>query len=308
MTIATTLSKMFPKVLLLVGLTLMLPTTAMGQDDETSDEDMLRISALQALMDAPADKALPRVQRVLSGNYSDEVKESALFILSQIETSEALAVLLDFARQENGRLRSEAIQVIGIAGHTEGLAELKNFYRGGDENVRQAVLEAYLIADQPNAVYDLALEANSEEELSNIVEVLGAMGAIEQLRRLVGQVDVTEGLINAYAIAGDLESLREIVADESDPEQRIRAIEALGIIGTVEARQTLVTTYRGARDSDVREAAVSGMIIADAEGELLGLYREVDDLRQKSLLLDGLRVMDSDAVLELVDEALGEND
>ena len=308
MTIATTRSKMLPRFLLLVGLALLLSTTASGQSSETSDEDMLRISALQALMDAPADKALPRVQRVLTGNYSDEVKESALFILSQIETSEALAVLLDFARQEDGPLRAEAIQVIGIAGHTEGLAELKTFYTSGDDHVRQAVLEAYLIADQPGAVYDLALEANSEEELSNIVEVLGAMGAVEQLRRLVGQVDVTEGLINAYAIAGDFESLREIVEDESDPVQRIRAIEALGLIGSAEARQTLVRTYRSARDSDVREAAVSGMIIADAEGELLGLYREVADLRQKSLLLDGLRVMDSDAVLELVDEALGEND
>lgn len=281
---------------------------AFGQEPATSEDDALRIAALEALMDAPPERALPPVRRVLTGNFSDEVKEGALFILSQIEGPEALELLLEFARNENGPLKSEAIQVIGIAGHTDGIEELKSFYANGDAEVRNAVLEAYLIADRPDAVYDLALAADDEKELSQIVEVLGAMGAVRELRQLLGQVDVTEGLIDAYAIAGDFESLRALAADAPDRRSRVRAIEALGMIGSDEAKDALVTIFRNADDRDIREAAVSGMIIADHEEGVLSLYREASSARAKGELLEALRAMDSEALWDLVDEALSEED
>ena len=56
-----------------------------AQSDSPEDVEDLKLAALEALMSAPPERALPIVAKVLAGNNSDEVKEGALFILSQID-------------------------------------------------------------------------------------------------------------------------------------------------------------------------------------------------------------------------------
>ena len=89
---------------------------AVHAQDDQEERDALKIAAIEALMSAPPERALPAVTKVLQGNNSDEVKEAALFILSQIETPEAQALLLEMARSSEGELREEAISMIGIGG------------------------------------------------------------------------------------------------------------------------------------------------------------------------------------------------
>ena len=186
-----------------------LAMTARAQDNDANDREQLKIAALEALMSAPPEVALPRVTRVLQSENSDEVKESALFILSQIETPEAQALLLDTARQADGELQEEAITMIGIGGDPEALAGLREIYAAGDEDVREAVLEAYLIADDSGSIYELAVAADNEEDFEAAVEMLGAMRAADDLRNLLTERGVSEGLIEAYAIAGDVDTLQQ---------------------------------------------------------------------------------------------------
>ena len=105
---------------------------------QSSASDELKLAAVEALITAPDDKALPLIQKVLAGNNSDEVKEAALFILSQIDMPEAQSTLLKFAREEGGELRLEAIRMIGIGGG-EGLSNLQGIYDAGDSEAREAV-------------------------------------------------------------------------------------------------------------------------------------------------------------------------
>ena len=111
---------------------MMMSASALAQnydfDDDLSDRDELKITALEALMSAPPERALPAVRKVLEGDNSDEVKESAMFILSQIESDEAQALLLDMARNSEGELREEAITMIGISGDDDALEELRTIY------------------------------------------------------------------------------------------------------------------------------------------------------------------------------------
>ena len=60
------------------------------------------------MISAPPERALPIVEKVLTGNHSAELKERALFLLSQMETPEAQARLLAFANDSQGELRAEA--------------------------------------------------------------------------------------------------------------------------------------------------------------------------------------------------------
>ena len=125
--------------LIISSLVLMFVSTGFAQSDNSGDSDdaeQLKIAALEALMSAPADRALPLITKVLQGDHSDEVKSRALFVLSQIDLPEAQATLLDTARNGSERLRLEAIRMVGIGGDAEALAGLRDIYANGDSDVK----------------------------------------------------------------------------------------------------------------------------------------------------------------------------
>ena len=255
-------------------------------------------------MSAPPERALPLVTKVLNSNNSNDVKSRALFVLSQIDLPEAQAQLLDVARSGDGELRGEAIRMVGIGGNAEALAGLADLYSSGDEDVREAVLEAYLIAGDTGAVFQIAANANDAEEFGAAVEMLGIMGAQDALRRLRERSNFSEILIEAFAISGDAETLRELALDGSNPETQARAIEALGIVGGESVNATLVEIYQSTDSDAVREAALDGMLISGHDEGVLELYRASDDVREKRELLEALTVIGSDLVLDVIDEAL----
>lgn len=279
-------------------------TTAFAQSSDAKEQDSLKMAALEALITAPPERALPIVDKVLAGDNSTELKERALFILSQMETAESQARLLGFARDSQDELQAEAIRMIGIGGDSTALASLAEIYNGGDEDAREAVLEAYLIADDADAVFQIAANTTDEEEFSDAVEMLGAMGANDQLRELRNRAGLSESLIEAYAISGDAETLRELAQDNSNPEMQVQAIEALGIVGGNDVGQVLVGLYQDAANEDVKEAALDGLLIAGYDSGVLELYRNSDNPAEKRDLLEYLVMMDSDEVWDLIDSAL----
>lgn len=272
-------------------------------DNKPADRDteQLKIAALEALISAPPDKALPIVTKVLRGRGSDELKESALFILSQMDRPEAQALLAETARSGSPPLRHEAIRMIGIGGDTSALSDL---YAGADLKTREAILEAYLIADDKDAVYRIAADAQDPDEFEAAVEALGAMGATEQLRALRNRTDMSESLIEAYAVAGDTESLLELARDGSDPERQAEAIRGLGIVGADGAGEALVAIYGGSDSPRVREAVLEGLLIAGDDEAVLQLFRQSRDDREKTELLETLVMMDSEAVWDVIDATL----
>jgi HEAT repeat protein len=273
----------------------------------TDENEALKIAAVEALMSAPAERALPIVKRVMQGNHSNDVKERALFILSQIDSPEAQEILIETAESGSGELQNEAIRMIGISGDAQTMARLKDIYAKGNADTKESVLEAYLIADDAQAVYEIALGATGEREFEEAVEMLGAMGALAELRALRENAGNSEILVEAYAIAGDHESLREMALDASDTEIQVEAITGLGIVGGAEANATLLEIYRATDSAEVREAVLDGMLISGYDEGVLTLFRESDDAEEKRDLLEMLVIMESDAAMQIIDETLGGN-
>jgi HEAT repeat protein len=267
-----------------------------------SDSDELKIAAIEALMSAPADKALPIVAKVLEGNHSTEVKESALFILSQIDEPEAHATLLKFAKEESGELQIEAIRNIGIGGG-DGISDLMSIYESGDSDAREAVLEAFMIAGDNAAVFEIAKVAEGDD-FEEAVEMLAVMGAREELRQLRSARGTSEALIEACAMSGDFECLRELVADDSNIELQVEAIEGMGMVGGDEANAALVEIYKSSANEDTREAALDGLMMSGDDTGLLELYRSSNDSSEKKELLEYLVMTGSDEVWAIIDSAL----
>lgn len=275
-----------------------------AQDEADDPAEALKIAALEALMAAPDERALPLVQKVLSSNNSTAVKESALFVLSQIDLPEAQQTLLAIARDGDGDLREEAVRMIGIGGDDEALAGLGAMYSNADDELREAILDAYMIAGETEFVANIAKNATDADEFEAAVEMLAVMGATDELRALRSSGAFPEVLIEAFAISGDFESLRELALDSSDLERQASAIEALGIVGGDEVDQTLVDIYKGSTSADIREAALEGMLISGNDEGLLELYRASDNLEEKRELLEVMSIMGSDYIFEVIDQAL----
>jgi len=282
----------------------LMTSTSIAQSDALDDVEELKITALEALMAAPPERALPLLSKVIEGESSDDVKERALFVLSQIDLPEAQALLLETARQGSGELRLEAIRMIGIGGEPAALSGLAELYGMGDGDVREAVLQAYLIADDSNAVYEIAASAESEEDFEEAIEILAAMDAREELRMLRNRAGMSETLIQAYAISGDFETLRELSMDGSNPQQQAQAIQALGIVGGAESNTALVEIYRSSDSPDVREAALDGLLISGHDEGFLQLYRSSQDPVEKRELLEYLVMMESEAIWDVIGSAL----
>ena len=98
--------------------------------------------------------------------------------------------------------------------------------------------------------------------------------------------------------------LLELAMDNSNKEQQIEAIEALGIVDEDGAGATLVGIYRSSDDEEIKGAALDGMLIADYDQGVLELYKESQDAGEKSELLQYLTIMDSEAIWEAIDAAL----
>ena len=266
---------MLRKLLIITTATLLATGAALAQSDVEDTSDALKIAALEALIAAPPERALPLVTRVLDADNTTEVKEAALFALSQIELPEAQAKLLDSAKSGDPGLSAEAVRMIGISGDPDAIAGLSELYSAGDRDLREAVLEAYLIAGETDAVYNIAANASSAEEFGAAVQMLGAMGATDELRSLSESSGYTEELI-----------------------------QALGIAGGDDVNETLMRLYRSAETDDIRKAALEGMLISGYDEGVLELYRESTDVNEKRELLQMLAIMNSDLVLEVIDAAL----
>jgi HEAT repeat protein len=271
----------------------------------TNDEE-LALAALEGLMVQPAERALPIIKKVLAGTRSTLVKQRALFVLSQIDTPEAQDILVQTARTTDSALRGEAIRAIGIGGDPKALDALQTVYQAGNEDVKKEVLQAWLISDRKDAVYQAALNAKSEDEANDAIHILGAMDATEQLRKLGERPNAWRGLLEAYAISGDLASLRKIAETHTDRSMRIEAVSRIGIIDGPAARSALREIYSGSTDKDIKAAALQGMLIADDEDGVLALYREAKSGDEKRSLMRTLSTMDGDAALKAIDQALEE--
>jgi HEAT repeat protein len=302
------LSHMLMTVLLLAGSTTLAQTQVepRRESQRAPDErEALALAAMEGLMQQSPERALPIIKKVLAGSQTTLVKKRALFVLSQIDSAEAEQILLQTARSPEAALRSEAIRSIGIGGHDKSLAALLDVYNAGDADVKSQVLHAWMIAGRKQEVYQAALNAKSEDEAGDAIHMLSVMGAVEELRKLGDRPSASSGkLVEAYAISGDLQSLRKIVDSGAEPSVRAEAVRKIGIISNSAARTALREIYSRSSDEEIKDAALQGMLIAGDEQGVLALYRGAATTDEKRMLLRTLTMMDGDAALQAIDSAL----
>ncbi|MGB0134877.1 HEAT repeat domain-containing protein [Dokdonella sp.] len=276
---------------------------------EGDDDEGLAEIAVVGLLQAPADRALPILRKVLSGSQPIKVKKRALFVLSQIDEAAALDTLTEFAKSSNNpELRSEAIRMLGISGDEPAIQKLHDIYAAtGSLEDKRSIIQAWLIADRPDLVLQSARNEPDEELRRDAIQALGAMDATAELRSLFESEKSPENskaILQSLGVAGDTETLVRIAASDQPEELRVEAIRAIGIADGSDAGTTLAGIYKKTSSEEIRSAALEGMLIAGDSEAMLNLYREAGSREEKKALLRMITITDGDAALDLIEAEL----
>jgi HEAT repeat protein len=187
-------------------------------DAPLSEDEELKLYALNGLLGSDPERALPILQKFLQGNHKPLLKEQALFVLSQSDSPEARKILIDVARgSAHPELQLKAVEYLGIAGDVEILAELarqeKNapvraqaihglglvesekssaalrsiYSSSSDASIRKAVLEAFFIQENARALIELFRAEKDREVRREIVRYLSQMDS-EEAEQFVSKI------------------------------------------------------------------------------------------------------------------------
>jgi len=282
-------------------------TTTVNPGSSRDDDEELADIAVEGLMSAPPERALPLLKKVLQGNHSTKVKKRALFVLSQLGNDAALDVVIDAAKgSPDPELRAEAIRMLGVSGENRAIERLREIYaQSKDPHEKRQIIEAWLVADRKDLVLASARNETDPSVRAKAIETLGALDASAELKQLF---DVTQdddnrrAIIQALGVAGNSDALAQIASDAKLPDAtRKQALQGLGVAG---ADDKLVQLYKQATTQDLREAALQGLIVAGDSDGVLDLYRSAKTVEEKKALLRTLSVMGDDSAIEAIEGEL----
>ena len=273
-----------------------------GAADGSDLDEELRMYALAQLMDRDPERALPLVLDMMNSTGSENVRSDTLFILGMSDDPRAQQLIAQIARDsKNPDLQVNAIHMLGISSNQPSIDLLSDLYHESTSiEVKKAVIQAYMIGDDSDAVVDLLLkmlktEKNPELQ-KEIIQALGVMDATEQIAALYTSLDgfeLRKTVLEAMMIADDTDGLIKVLESEKDAELRAVAMEMLAVNGDKASAEYLVGLYPGGSQKEKAAIIQSMMIMDDAEG-LIGLMKNETNPELKREILQMLVVMDSE--------------
>jgi HEAT repeat protein len=228
-----------------------------------TDDDDMRIAALQGLMQMDAESALPILRQVLAkrGSCTESLRKHAVFIVSQKHGDEATSLLLDVARADpSPEVRGEAIQWLGQSHSARAVSALDSIAANAtdDEILNKAIFALSQTRDERS---DAALRRIAADERKSTHARTQAIFWFGQTHR----------------DAEDMRFLRELFSRSHDEEIQGSIIQAMAQAHTPEAMRWLVDL---ARDRQLPiEARKNALFWAGQNGadlrQLVDLYDEM---------------------------------
>ena len=276
--------------------------------DSSGFDDDLRIYALSQLMERDPQRALPLVLDMLKSTSSSSVRDGALFVLGMSDDPAAQKVIAEIVRHSNDpELQANAIHFLGAASTESSLALLDGLYtESADYLVKEAVIHAYIAGDDAAPLVRILRTEKNPDLQRDIIHSLGAMDATEELQAIYPTLENKGNkiaAIEAFAISGNVDMLRQVLKTETDTELRTGAIHAFAIADDDSSASFLISQYAQAPREEKTAIIESMMILDEVEG-LINLLKRETDPELKREMLQMLTVMDTEASDEYLFELL----
>jgi HEAT repeat protein len=276
---------------------------------ETQGDEDMKLLALNGLLNTDPEKAVPILEKMLSGPTSPRVRDRAVFVLAQSDSPRARQVLGNLARGgSTPELQSKAIQYLGVMGSAESRATLAEVYTATtDVDVKRRILRAFMVSGEKQRLLTAAQTEQNPELRSEAVRQLGAMGANDELWQMYQKettVVVKKQILQAMFVGGNSTRMIELARSEKDPELRGAAVRNLGLMGGANTAAALVEIYGADKDPAVRKSVVNALFLQSNATALVDLARKETDTEMKKAIVQKLSLMQNkvatDYMLELL--------
>ena len=266
-------------------------------DPDTESDDEIKIMAINALMHQDPERALPYLEKILRGRYSDDVKERALFVLAQSGSPKARQIIADVAKgNAHPELQENAINYLGVFGGKDNRQLLEEIYGGTTNNdLKEQILHAFMVAGDRERVLSAARNEKNAELRGEAAHLLGAMGAraeLWQLYKTEKSREAKEEIIEGLFVSGDTDHILELARTEPDRELRLEAIRKLGVMGGRTA-PALWEIYRGQTDQETREAVIEAFFVQNNAKALIDIAKTEKNREVRGEALQKLSVMNN---------------
>ncbi len=263
--------------------------------DSESDDD-LKLMAINALVNADSEQAIPMLEKLLEGTASPKLKSRALFVLAQSSSPRAREVLKAIARGgSTPELQSRAVDYLGQHGGSESRTALGEIYAGSsDVDLKRRILRAFMVGGEKDRLLTAAQTEQNPDLRGEAVQQLGVMGAHEELWQLYQKetaVNIKKRIIQAMFVGGNTTRLIELAKSEKDPELRRTAVRNLGVMDSKRTSDALVEIYNTDKDPSIRKAVINGLFQQSNAAALVALARKEQDPELKKDIVQKLSVM-----------------
>jgi HEAT repeat protein len=215
------------------------PIYSIAKDDSRPIE--VRGSAIFWLSQVADDRAVGMLNDILKSASSSEIQDKAIFGLSQHHSGKGMAILRDYAEQENApeEARGKAIFWLG-QGKDDGGQYLRNLYgRVHSNDLKDKII--FSMSQQKNEASEkwlLDLVGNSSESIENRKKALFWVGqsgtSIQELTVMYGRMsekEMKDQMIFVFSQRHDraaVDKLMDIAKNDPDRDARKKAMFWLG--------------------------------------------------------------------------------
>jgi len=271
------------------------------RDNDYNDDEMKEI-ALNSLLHASPERALPILKKTLASTHSDDVKEMALFILSQMGTAEARQLIETLAQDNTaGELQKNAIHMLAISGDSQSREILANLYNKiTDPDTREEILTGFMISGDKEKLLQAAKTESNNDLRGTAAELLGQLGAHAELLPLYKNEtspDVKESIISAMMMSGNSSGIEYIIEHEQNVDLLSESIQMLGMMHNNDTTEVLKKLWQDRDNSDVREAIMEAWMLKGDTSSIENIAQNSTSKDEKIQAIEYLGVMKGQTIL-----------
>jgi HEAT repeat protein len=253
---------------------------------------------------------------MLKNTDSENLRNDTLFMLGMSDDPRAQQAIAQIARDsKDPELQANAIHMLGISANQPSIDLLAELYRGSDSiDVKRAVIQAYMVGDESGELVeilgDLLKTEKSPELQMDIIRTLGLMDATDELKELYPSLTDSEtkaAVLEAYFLAGDTQTLRQVLETETDPELRKTAIRGIAMEDDEGAAELLESIYDRATSIEEKKAILESLVMMDDAQDLaLKIVRTETDVELRREAIHMLGVMEATEEMGELYASIGE--
>jgi TolA-binding protein len=196
--------------------------------------DDLKLLAINSLMNADPERAVPLIESILKGSSPPNVKRNALFVLTQSRSPRAQQLLSDYAKGGgNPDLQLQAIRYLGQTGSKDSQQQLGSIYGTvNDARVKGTIIDSLSNTRAWDSLLNIAKTEKDAELRNRAIRTLAnnRSAPLDGLLEMYPNVDASAktAIVDGLRDRRDAKTMVDLARKETDPQMKRKIVERLG--------------------------------------------------------------------------------